>query len=173
MTELYMVMIDWSNDDCQGIEAKLFHTFKSAQKYMDEIIFDECQSENSWIGTCVFDKDNNVKDGFIFECNTDDATEEQNLYWKVISVYDNFLYTDIRLKKIKVEQNFAIRSDELRSICIKNNWFTNGSISQYTKLFELNDSGASLDELALIIWLCSQNTTKQEIKNKLLETEND
>ncbi len=45
--------------------------------------------------------------------------------------------------------------NELRSLCIKKNWFTQGSNSQYEKLFYANENGCSLEEIATIIWLCS------------------
>lgn len=54
------------------------------------------------------------------------------------------------LKKYSVTNN-----DELRMLCIKNNWFTCGSINQYEKLFYANKNGCSIEEIATIIWICS------------------
>lgn len=70
-------------------------------------------------------------------------------------------------------ENFINKSTidyfELRELCIDNNWFTSGSIRQYEKLFDRNREGASLDELATIIWICSDEThTKQSIYMALL-----
>lgn len=48
-----------------------------------------------------------------------------------------------------------INNEDLRNLCIKNDWFTEGSNSQYAKLFYANDMGCSLEELVTIIWLCS------------------
>ena len=45
--------------------------------------------------------------------------------------------------------------DELRSLCIRKNWFTCGSIEQYDKLFYANKNGCPIEEIATIIWLCS------------------
>lgn len=64
-------------------------------------------------------------------------------------------------------------NEELRELCIKNNWFTCGSNHQYDKLFEMNENGRSVDELALVIWLCSNDeldriAIKQEL-DKLSE----
>lgn len=44
---------------------------------------------------------------------------------------------------------------DLRRLCIRKDWFTCGSIRQYDKLFQLNDNGATIEEIALVIWLCS------------------
>lgn len=65
----------------------------------------------------------------------------------------------------------TIDSFDLRQLCINNNWFTCGSIKQYEKLFDRNSEGASLDELATIIWICSDEDkghTKQSIYMALL-----
>ena len=57
---------------------------------------------------------------------------------------------------------------ELRDICIKHDWFTGGTCEEYDKLFERCKEGAGFDELALIIWLCTPNSHRQEIYYQLL-----
>lgn len=59
----------------------------------------------------------------------------------------------------------------LRKLCIENNWFTFGDNDQYNKLFKLNKQGASVEELALVIWLCSDDDewNRTEIECKLRE----
>ena len=54
---------------------------------------------------------------------------------------------------------------ELRKVCIKNDWFNEGTNTQYEKLFYANDSGASIEEIATIIWLCtsSEEWSKRDI----------
>ena len=56
-----------------------------------------------------------------------------------------------------------LSTDKLYLLCNKYQWFTAGDRCQYAKLFEKNKSGASLETLALIIWLCSSNTDENEI----------
>ena len=60
-------------------------------------------------------------------------------------------------------------SSELRSLCIKNEWFTAGTCDQYDKLFDANENGASVDALALMIWMCSGETTIEAITAELNE----
>lgn len=51
---------------------------------------------------------------------------------------------------------YAVTTTEsLRTLCIKNNWFTEGSVEQYEKLFYANQMFCSIEEIATIIWLCS------------------
>lgn len=44
---------------------------------------------------------------------------------------------------------------ELRALCIKHDWFTCGTNEQYNKLFYANTHGFSMEEIATIIWICS------------------
>ncbi len=61
---------------------------------------------------------------------------------------------------------------KLYSLCNKYQWFTDGSMRQYDRLFEKAQNGASIKELALIIWICSSNMTEQKIL-EILEKEKD
>ena len=55
----------------------------------------------------------------------------------------------------------------LRALCIKNDWFNHGSNHQYGKLFDRAAEGASLEELATIIWVCSEDVTREQIIEQL------
>ena len=46
-------------------------------------------------------------------------------------------------------------NENLRTLCIKHNWFTCGDCEQYQKLFYANEHGCPVEEIATIIWLCS------------------
>lgn len=60
------------------------------------------------------------------------------------------------------------RSHELRNLCIREGWFTAGSIQQYEKLFEAYENGAGIDCIATIIWVCSSNSSHEQITATLL-----
>ena len=57
----------------------------------------------------------------------------------------------------------------LRHLCIENQWFTCGTVRQYEKLFEMNDAGRSVEELALVIWICSTGYSEMQILRMLKE----
>lgn len=59
----------------------------------------------------------------------------------------------------------------LRDLCIKNNWFTCGTCEQYEKLFELNRTGCSLQDLATVIWLCSDEKWDLDTISRILRLE--
>ena len=65
-------------------------------------------------------------------------------------------------------------SSELRALCIRNNWFTCGDIRQYTRFFQRNSEGATIEELSVIIWICSDDVPYNDIYItlcKAMETE--
>lgn len=47
--------------------------------------------------------------------------------------------------------------ERLRSLCIRKQWFTCGTNEQYEKLFYANEMGCPIEEMATIIWLCSDS----------------
>lgn len=59
--------------------------------------------------------------------------------------------------------------DELRALCIKRDWFTSGSLSQYNKLFTMNDKGSNIHDLAIVIWICSSTDESISDIEKILE----
>ena len=57
---------------------------------------------------------------------------------------------------MEMEKTYTVTTnEELRLLCIRNNWFTQGSINQYDKLFYANENRCPIEEIATIIWLCS------------------
>lgn len=66
-----------------------------------------------------------------------------------------------------LESRSPISAEELRLLCIEKDWFTHGTNQQYQKLFDMNRDGASLEELALVIWICSSNDSREAILHEL------
>ena len=61
---------------------------------------------------------------------------------------------------------------ELRQLCIDNDWFTEGSIRQYEKMFDANCEVKPIEFIATIIWTCS-NAGYEDILAKLNEKMNE
>ena len=57
-------------------------------------------------------------------------------------------------------------NERLQELCIEHQWFTEGTNTQYDRLFYANAHGASIEEIATIIWLCSDTEVgnRNEIK---------
>ena len=57
---------------------------------------------------------------------------------------------------------------KLRSLCIEHDWFTCGTNSQYEKLFEMNEQGAAIEQIATVIWLCSDNDVPENCRRDII-----
>ena len=60
-----------------------------------------------------------------------------------------------------------LKSEDVRKLCIKHDWFTNGTNEAYEKLFALCDSGAKTETISLAIWLCTTGWDREEIELQL------
>lgn len=61
-----------------------------------------------------------------------------------------------------------IDNDKLRSLCIDHDWFTCGSNRQYEKLFEMNEQGAGIEQIATVIWLCSDEDILENCRRDII-----
>ena len=71
-----------------------------------------------------------------------------------------------------MDTNGRISNEMLRHLCIKNRWFTQGTNRQYEKLFDMNDQMAPIEQIATVIWLCSDEdvTCRRDIIFELSES---
>lgn len=58
-------------------------------------------------------------------------------------------------------------ADDLRSLCIRKNWFTMGCCEQYMRMFDMNKEKRPLEEIAVAIWLCSTDVSRDEVQKEL------
>lgn len=56
------------------------------------------------------------------------------------------------------------KEERIRSLCIKKGWFTCGSTRQYEKMFNIVREGGCIHDIALIIWLCSDDVSYVEVE---------
>ena len=65
-------------------------------------------------------------------------------------------------------KHYSVTTPEnLRSLCIRKDWFTCGTNSQYDKMFQANEMNAPIEEIATIIWLCSDD--EEHCRRDILE----
>ncbi len=50
--------------------------------------------------------------------------------------------------------------ENVRELCIEHDWFREGDGDQFSALHDMIREGASLEDVALVIWICSVNTAK-------------
>lgn len=99
----------------------------------------------------------------------------QNAEVGVMTTVEAFKSYDVykrAIESIKGGKRYEVMStfdfNTLYFACNRYNWFTCGDNTQYNKLFELNKNGASIEELALVIYICS-DVSREDILNKLRE----
>lgn len=100
--EIYLILFDWSTNDCDGIETYLYYRFEDALQKLNELIENECDPDLSWVSEEVFDENADVKDGYELDCNTDDRNA-QELFWHVVdkSDYNRRSFIDLFKREIQ------------------------------------------------------------------------
>lgn len=75
---------------------------------------------------------------------------------------------------MKRDAKFSVAdTDSLIKFCVQKNWFTCGTCEQYMKMFDMNREKKPLEEIALVIWLCSEDVTREEVQKDLEELKED
>lgn len=59
--------------------------------------------------------------------------------------------------------------DKLEKLCLDNNWLTEVTCSQFTKIFTANEAAVSVYAMTLLIWMCSPNADIVDIKESLTQ----
>ncbi len=73
-------------------------------------------------------------------------------------------------KAKKMESYSVTTRGNLSALCIKHDWFTCGTREQYEKMFYANEHSCPIEEIATIIWLCSDdNWRRQDILSILID----
>ena len=56
MKEIFIVSLDWACDDNKGLDIYAFTTYQAAYEKFNDLIKDECNPDNSWVGDLAFDE---------------------------------------------------------------------------------------------------------------------
>jgi len=93
---VYMLLIDYSTDDYEGIETYLFKNRKKAVKEMGKFI--KSEKTSFWLET-AFDKNGNlVNENYELDTNfEEDKNTNNNLWWNISKKDDSYLKTNIDL----------------------------------------------------------------------------
>ena len=64
---------------------------------------------------------------------------------------------------------YGLNFNNVYELCNKHRWFTQGTKEQYCKMFRMVDVEVPIEEIAAVIWLCSDESkwSKEEILAKL------
>lgn len=62
--------------------------------------------------------------------------------------------------------------NKLYRLCNEKEYFTCGALEQYEKMFSLAENGASAHDIALVIWLCSDDKDLSVIEEEVSALQN-
>ena len=94
MKYVYMVQLDWSTADADGIETELYEDYDTAYDRYKEIISE--QLKNFWDGKVVFDTDGDPGDEYEFS-EDDNNSDESEVYWHLSLKDDYYVHTFVDL----------------------------------------------------------------------------
>lgn len=97
----YLVMLEWSTEDDNGIDYYLYHDYKAAKNKYKRLIKDEKNDNISWIGSEVFNEKGEVNKGYSFKCS-EKTNKKQNLCWEVSDLNDSKRFSIITLTKVEI-----------------------------------------------------------------------
>ena len=89
--------------------------------------------------------------------------------WQILAEGYRKTAEDLLIEARKHQPNPDLTRDRLYTLCNKYRWFTCGSVNQYQKLFDMRDAGATTHELAVMIWICSDDGWTVEDIQKALD----
>lgn len=106
---------------------------------------------------------------YTFQSENDDSCFTLS-YEELISIpkysiaykFNEFTGEKINYRGIQ-EDIFTVEPENLYALCVRQNWFTCGTNEQYDKMFRANKEGAPIEEIAAIIWVCSDDVNKNDI----------
>lgn len=105
--KVYMILFDWSTTDDEAVEVELFDSYKKALHRFDEIIYNECDADMSWVGSQVFNEDGEVNEDFELETNANDIADDDNveyqMWWNVTDRNDWNIHDFLDLKIMEVK----------------------------------------------------------------------
>lgn len=102
MDKVYIVQFDWSTTDASGIDLYVYDSYDKAYDMSKQLIRDECNPDNSWVGDIEFDDDGYPTDNrydLDFEDNNSNETE---VWWHIVDNNDWNTHTFIDLRVMGV-----------------------------------------------------------------------
>ncbi len=100
--KVYIVKLDWSTTDSGDIKLFTYSTYDKAYAKFKELISDELNPDNSWVGDIEWNDEGQPTEHYIFEYD-DDNSNENEVYWHITDEWDWYKHTfiDLIIKEIE------------------------------------------------------------------------
>lgn len=97
--KVYLVKLDWSTEDNNDVEITVCGTYKKAYAKFKELIADEMNPDNSWVGELEWKdgvpQDGNIELDFLDRRSDTDETE---CYWMITDTWTYGFHTFISIE---------------------------------------------------------------------------
>lgn len=97
--KVYLVKLDWSTGDSNDVELTIFDTYEKAYRKFNELIAEEKNPDNSWVGELEWEndhpKDDRIELDYLDRRNDSDETE---CYWLITDTWDFGVHTFISIE---------------------------------------------------------------------------
>lgn len=97
--KVYLVKLDWSTEDSNDVEITVCGTYEKAYEKFKELIAEEMNPQNSWVGELEWDndvpKDDNIEFDFLARRSDSDETE---CYWMITDTWNYGVHTFISIE---------------------------------------------------------------------------
>lgn len=97
MKEIFMVRLDWSTTDADGIDTELYEDYDQAYDRYKEIITE--QLKNFWQGEVTFDTDGDPGEEYEFS-DDDNNSNESDVFWHLSLKDDYYVHTFVDLLRM-------------------------------------------------------------------------
>ncbi len=97
--KVYLVKLDWSTEDSNDVKITVCGTYEKAYEKFKEMIADEKNPQNSWVGEIEWDndvpKDGKIEFDFLDRRSESDETE---CYWMLTDTWNYGVHTFISIE---------------------------------------------------------------------------
>ncbi|MDY4592377.1 MAG: hypothetical protein SO434_03135 [Eubacteriales bacterium] len=97
--KVYLVKLDWSTEDSNDVDIVVCSTYKKAYEKFKELISDEMNPQNSWVGELEWiegvPQDDRIEFDFLDQRNDADETE---CYWLITDTWNYGIHTFISIE---------------------------------------------------------------------------
>lgn len=100
--KVYLVIMLYSTNDCDGLDTKCFDTYKKAIRSFNKLVKNQKNPDSSWLENAF--EDNVLQDDYKMDCSpkyTDGL--EHELWWELIHKEDWNLHTFIELRILEIQ----------------------------------------------------------------------
>lgn len=109
--KIYLVLFQYSTDDCDGVDTQAFSTYEKAVERFHEIIENEKNPKCSWAANAF--ENGELQHNYELDCSDFTDTEEHELWWNLTCKLDS------SFRKVTKQGAFPNENALLKLLCLR------------------------------------------------------